>query len=160
MERTYFIYQIFFKGHIYVGSTNNLGNRQNQHRSNCFNMLQKEFSYKVYKTLRNCGIKREDINLQILEMTDKITKKECDLIERKWMDLLKADLNTTVPGRTKKECNVINYKKNKEYLSKKHREYRENNRESINKKAKEYREKKKSKLNPIFVPITIITTNT
>ena len=139
-RQVYYIYWIFFKGHIYVGSTINLENRQRQHRYDCFNMLGKSFSLKVYKTLRKCGITKEEINLQVLEITDDITQKECAVIERNWKDLLKADLNTNVPGRTNKESDKIYNENNRESISKRKKIYYQDNKESIKQKTIEYRE--------------------
>ena len=159
MERqVYYIYWIFFKNHIYVGATNNLERRQRQHRYKCFNMLIPAFNMKVYKKLRQLGIKREEINLQVLEITDSITKQECDLIERKWIDLLKADLNTYIPGRTQQEYYQNNqeffkqkrneyYENHKEEAKEYQIEYRNNNRGLVNERQREYREKKRESIN-------------
>ena len=156
MERqVYYIYQIFYKGHIYVGATNNLKRRQSQHRHNCFNMLRPKFSRKVYKKLRQLGIKREEINLQLLEKIVNITKQESKGFERKWKDLLKADLNTQVPGRTHKEYDENNresinknkkiyYQNNKEDAKQYQREYRQKNKEHIKQKDRERYQKRKN----------------
>ena len=103
-----YMYKICFKNHIYVGCTNNLKKRQRDHRYECFNMFRSNFQTKKYRTLRDCGITREEIKCELLEVYEDITKQESSMIEGNWILALNADLNTLIPGRSRREALRLN----------------------------------------------------
>ena len=75
----------------------------------------------------------------------------CDIkttreLERKWCEILKADLNTALPILTpnEKETYMADYyKSNKEAISKRKADYYETNKEAILKRQADYREANK-----------------
>ena len=129
----------------YVGNTKDLNERWKNHKKDS-----KTLSFKVYKYIRNNG----GINNFKMEVVDEIC---CDLenakkLERYYIELLGASLNSDVPGRTdeeykkeyyqnnKQKINKYNkkyYQENKQEMCEQHKEYRQNNRQEISEKRKE-----------------------
>jgi hypothetical protein len=125
------IYEIVCKDvnitHRYVGSTTNLINRRNHHRSSCNNEKSNNYNQYVYQFIRDNGsFDNWDVVL-IEKVIDCKDKEHLHKRERFYIESLKAELNKKIPTRTDKEY----YQDNKEY----HKEYRANNME----KYKEYR---------------------
>ena len=111
----------------YVGSTKNYKHRQRNHKTNCNNPKSKNFNCKVYQFIReNGGFDK----FEFIELETKIceTKREALIREQHWMETLKANLNTKVPGRTHEEYYEDTIEKHLQYQ----KEYREVNREQIN----------------------------
>jgi len=137
----------------YIGSTTNLINRRNNHKSDCNNEKRKQYNYYVYQFIRdNGGIVNWNIVLieQVIDCKDKehLHKRERFYIEDK-----KAELNKSIPLRTHKEYREDNREKKKEYYEEnkektieKVKEYREKNKDKINEKVKEYYENNKNKI--------------
>jgi hypothetical protein len=146
---------------IYVGHTTNFIKRKQNHKNRCNN---KNINLLVYEIIRNNGgfenwsmVMIEEINCNnILEALAK---------ERYWIEILKANLNKTIPTRTMKEWyetnkdNIKEYKEqNKDKIKEQMKlwrennkdkiiEYREENKEDKNKKSKQYYEQNKEQIN-------------
>ena len=97
----------------YVGHTMNLRLRWHKHKNKC-----KTENYKVYQYINNIK----------MEVLDEIycSLEEAIKLERYYMELLEATLNSEVPGRTKKEYHSyympIYYQENKEIINEKRKE--------------------------------------
>lgn len=138
----------------YVGSTTRFERRKAEHKTNCLNKNIRAYNFNVYNFIReNGGMGNWDM-IQIEEVNVN-SKRELETRERYWIEFLKAELNSNIPSRTKKDWYVDNrefliekqkknskeyYKYNREVIAEKQKEYRENNKEVFLKKEKEYRE--------------------
>ena len=86
----------------YVGSTCNFRKRKSCHKSRCNNKKGKWYNLLVYKTIRaNKGWTNWEITL--IENFPCDSRTELKKRERHWIGELKATLNCSIPGRTKKE---------------------------------------------------------
>jgi len=126
---------------IYIGSTSNFKNRKYQHKTNCNNENRKHYSSKVYEYIRNNGGWDDWVMIPI-EQYSCNSKKELEIKERYYIDLLRPTLNKQIPTRTLKEW----YENNKEKIKEQCKEYREANKE----KTKQYREANKEKIKEYF----------
>ena len=126
---------------IYIGSTSqSLNDRLGQHRYKAD--VIKENS-KLYERMREVGTS----NFEILPLLS----RTCDIktireLERKWCEILKADLNTNLPILTpdeKKQQKSDYYESNKEVIRQRHADYRKSNKDAILKKQAEYYETNK-----------------
>ena len=102
----------------YVRSTSQtLSKRLADHRSNAFRPGNEE--NKFYKRMREVGLENWEI---VLLLTLECTPKEIRALERGWCETLEADLNTSLPIRTKEEALAywVRYRKSVK-LSAKHR---------------------------------------
>jgi hypothetical protein len=133
------VYCISFGDWRYVGSTFNLKNRQNDHRSKCFKQSSDKYNYFVYRKLRELGITKEQIVCETLTTVEVPSKKELNEYERNWMKFLGANLNHDIPGRTDREYREDNKEKLKKYFS----NYRVNNIEKLNCYEKSEKRKKR-----------------
>ena len=123
---------------IYVGSTNDMKKRYNNHKGVCNN----ENNYPVYQYMRdNNGIE----NFKFKKICD-IDEEYRRITEQFYIDTFKPKCNTynaIVDNKEyKKEYNKVYYEKNKEYK----KEYDKKNKDKKNKRQKEYREKNKEKM--------------
>jgi len=141
------IYKIYCKDEnikdCYVGSTNDLHKRKNEHKNKCNNSNSKEYNYKVYEFIRaNGGF--ENFDFMILEQFEnKMIKQDLLKIEGQYIKNNNTTLNSNVAGRTVKD-----YKEeNKEKMQKYHKEYYEENKKNILEYAKNYREDNKKQIN-------------
>ena len=120
----------------YVGHTKNWDSRWNKHK--CESVKSKKH-LKVYQYINN----NDGIHNFKMEVLDYLfgTKNEAIKLERYYMELLGATLNSDVPGRTKKEYDTwwhrIYRKKNEEQFAEKKKKYYEKNKEEIIAKKKE-----------------------
>tara|TARA_R110002153_G_scaffold231958_1_gene385173 strand:+ start:63 stop:731 length:669 start_codon:yes stop_codon:yes gene_type:complete len=128
----------------YVGSTVNMKERKNKHRSSCSNERSKKHHLKVYQTIREHG-GWEEFKMVPIGTSTQLSLTQAHIIEEEYRIKLKAELNsqkcfTTTQERKEKmaEYNENNKEKKKEY--------RENNREILAEKNKEYYEKNKDKV--------------
>lgn len=126
---------------VYVGSTVNFIRRKYEHKRNCNVATSNRHNFKVYQTIRANGgwnnwtmVKIEEYNC--FEKIDALAR------ERYWYEQLKATMNTTYPGRDRKE----HYENNKEQIV----EYYKTHKERIAEKHKEYREKHKERITEKF----------
>jgi len=126
---------------IYVGSTTNFRDRKYHHKSNCNNEKNKEYNLFVYQFIRDNGGWDEwkMIPIEVYPCND---KKELEVRERHYIELLKPKLNQIIPTRTVKEWTIINEKKIKERLKK----YYNDNKETIAERTKIYREANKENI--------------
>lgn len=117
----------------YVGSTTNMQRRKTQHKHNCYNDKKKDYNQRVYSYIRdNGGWENWDfIEVEKFIATD---KNHLHTRERYWIELLKSELNCSIPMRTNKEWHIDNREYMKEYKKK----YAEDNREHIVEYNKEY----------------------
>ena len=144
---------------VYVGSTNNLKNRINEHKSTCNNEKSKNYNYKLYQYLReNGGFYMYEII--ILEFYICNFKHELHDREDDYIKMYDNNLNSKRAYLTRQEYkkrinkyakkyydeNKDKFKKyrenNKEYLKK----WYENNKEEINEYSKKYYYENKDKV--------------
>jgi hypothetical protein len=137
----------------YIGSCCNFTRRKCEHKSSCINKNSKKYNQNNYKFIRENGGWDNWSMIQIKKYPCE-TKRDLELEERKYLEQLKATLNTYIPTRTNKEW-VNNNKdkvcktqkkyneKNKEAILLQQKQYREKNKETILLKQKQYREKNK-----------------
>ena len=137
---------------IYVGSTTNFKGRKHRHKSNCNNENSKNYNNPIYQYIRDNGGWEQFVMIPIEEYSCN-SKKEKEIKERYYIDLLKPKLNKNLPTRTRKEWREDNKQKikeyredNKELILEKYKEWCENNKEKIKERAKEYRENNKEKI--------------
>lgn len=128
-----YIYKLFCNDlsitKVYVGSSEDLNHRLLCHKSNCNNPKSLGYNLKVYKFIRLNG-GWDNWSMSVIDEDDFESKKELVKRERKWIEDLRAELNSNIPGRTLKEY----YEDHKEELQEKGRKYNEENKE----KRKEY----------------------
>ena len=124
---------------IYVGSTSqNLGGRFMGHVSRAKNFIKDGYSEnnRLYARMNEIGLDNWEILPLLAQTCDIKTIRE---VEKNWVRILKADLNTRSPVTdqkeyresrkdAKKDYDAAYYKKNKEKVSQQHATYRENNR--------------------------------
>jgi len=127
---------------IYIGSTTNFKNRKNSHKNKCNNEIHKDYNFKVYQYIRDNGNWDEWVMIAI-EKYSCNDKKELEIKERYYIDLLRPTLNKHIPTRTVKEW----YDYNKEKIKEQRKEYQQNNKEKIKEQKKEYRDNNKEKIN-------------
>ena len=87
----------------YIGSTVNLHIRKNRHKSNCYNVNNKEYNKKIYKYMRNNGGFN---NFEFIILQDNILfneRKELNKIEGKYIIECENNLNSQTAGRTNQE---------------------------------------------------------
>ena len=142
----------------YVGSTTNLIQRRSEHKKVCNNENGKHYNYYVYQFIsENGSFENWDVVLieQVIDCKD---NENLHKRERHYIESLKAELNKKIPLRTKKEYDVDNREKKKEYrkeycennknkLAECQRAYRANNNEKYNECQRAYHEKNKNKIN-------------
>ena len=154
---------------IYIGSTTNMRTRKNRHKHSCNNPNSKEYNYKVYQMIRECG-GFDNWNIILVEYVNATSKQELEKEERVVIELLKPTLNCVIPTRTHKEYyedhkeKILKYSndfyhknknledrrqkynQNKEKILEKLKEYRQNNKEQKSATDKKYREQNKEKI--------------
>ena len=87
---------------IYVGSSTDFTKRKSSHKSCCNNEGNAKYHLYVYQFMRENGGWENWTLLKICDYPCQ-NKFELELEERRYMELLKSDLNKVKPGRTKKE---------------------------------------------------------
>jgi len=120
----------------YVGHTKDLKRRFAKHKQKSKNK-----NYKVYKYINNNG-GIDNFKMEVLDKTY-CDKQDARKLERYYIELLGASLNSDIPGRIKKEY----YNDNKQKISEKAKEYYQNNKEKISEKRKEHRQDNKQQIN-------------
>ena len=147
MEELFIIYKIYSKDnkYIYVGSTKNLKERINKHKSSYHNTNDiDKYNLKVYKTIRENGGWNEFIIEKIEEMY--CNKKDAFIRETELMKILNSNLNSINAYASKEEVKKQKQEyrlKNKEKLKEQKKEYNMKNKEKINEKNREYRMNKR-----------------
>ena len=141
---------------IYVGSTCAFRNRKYGHKGDCNNESSPQHNYPVYKFIRANGGWNNWEMIELLKYPCN-TKRELELKEREYLEMLGGTLNKHIPTRTNKEWRIdrkehvsnwqrINHQKNKESINKRHRINHQKNKESINKRHRLNYEANKEKL--------------
>jgi hypothetical protein len=135
--------------YIYVGSTTEFTKRKSLHKSDCINVSGSRYELKVYQMIRQNGGWNEFEMIEI-EKYPCNDKNESSARERYWKEFFNANMNTQVPGRTKKMWFEDNpdYQKNyaennKNELREKKHNYYETNKDIINNKQKIYNDANK-----------------
>jgi len=163
-----YIYKLVIDGTttIYVGSTVNLKQRRQNHKTDCFNENRKMYNRKVYKTIRERGITNDDfynrVKIECVEEVYFNERYELGAREKFHILELKPCGNILVPyGKCKeegdKECikkwsennkekRREHYQKNKEKIKERDRQYREKNKDKIKERNKKYYQKNKDKI--------------
>ena len=135
----YFIYKLYNPAcdYVYVGSTRNMTVRKKCHKSNCNNVNNPKYNYKVYKTIReNDGW--SNWYMIPIEVMDNVTKLTAEIRE----DYYRVDLNASMNSKraTRGDITIEEYKKNynrqynfhnKNYF----KQYRIDNKETLAAKA-------------------------
>ena len=116
--------------------------RKTAHKTACCNEKDKNYNVKVYKTIREIGGWNE-IEMLEVEKFPCNDVNEAKTRERYWLELLSANLNTSIPCRTRKEYREAN----KESLNEKSKEFYSNNKDAILAKQKIYYENHKVEKN-------------
>ena len=139
----------FDNENIYIGSTTNFIKRKNSHKTKCNKENNKNYNLKLYQYIRQNGGWNNWTMIQIQPYSC-ASKKELETEERRFIELLKAKLNSYIPTRTKEE---YYYDNRDEYLENTKKYYINNLDEKL-KYAKQYNinnrdeilEKKKQKV--------------
>jgi hypothetical protein len=108
----------------YVGSTTNHSKRKSAHKSSCNNEKSKRYNFPVYRFIRDNG-GWDNWEFVLLEDYPCNKKKQLNIRERYWFELLNASLNSNYPDRSKKEYRKEYYNRpeNKECIKEKNKEY-------------------------------------
>jgi predicted GIY-YIG superfamily endonuclease len=128
---------------IYVGSTNNLNRRKNEHRNRCFKETDKNYNCHLYQHLRTITTRENFKNDVIFEVIQETDKKQSKIVENEYIQKYKPDETL---------LNEINSFTSLEERRQNKREWNQRNKDKIDKKAKseynrEYSLKNKDKLN-------------
>jgi len=118
---------------IYIGSTTNFKNRKYAHKEGCNNENNRCHNFPVYQYIRDNGGWDQFIMIPI-EPYSCNDKKELEIKERFYIDLLRPTLNKKIPTRTNKEY----YQDNRDKLIEYQKEYKQNNSDKIAEYQKEY----------------------
>jgi hypothetical protein len=127
-----YIYKINVKDKYYIGSTENIEQRIQIHKSRCYNINSTKYNYKVYKYIReNCNDWSE-VTINILDVYDVISDEFKLEIEQYYMDYFSNNLNMVRAKRSieldKVRCNKrrkIKYNNDEEYRNKMNERKRE-----------------------------------
>ena len=137
----YYIYKICcddVKDFVYVGSTQNIRCRKNQHKSDCNNENNnKNYNSKIYKTIRDNGGWDNWRMLCIAEVECE-TKRQAEIVEERYRQELNANMNSQrcyVTEEQNKEYMKEYNKERKEETKEYNKEYYENNKEEIKEKT-------------------------
>ncbi len=110
----YYIYQLYFDGFpdfCYIGMTNNIKTRMRLHNSACNNKYKKHI--KLYDFLNTYNL-QDNIKYLILEELQTDDPNEAKKMERYYIELIKPNLNVSMPLRSHKE--YFNENKNNIYF--------------------------------------------
>ena len=147
------IYKLEYKDFYYIGSTNNFKIRLWHHKSNCFNIIKKEYNYKKYKVYRKLGLTKDNFykELKYEILCDNLYEYEMKVLENEFIDLDDVFcINGYNSNRTEEQIKEYNkkYKKDhKEKIKKQSKEHYQNNKEKIKEQMKEYNQNNKEKIN-------------
>lgn len=144
---------------VYVGSTTNFTKRKCSHKAVCNNEHSKHYNINLYSVIRKAGGFENWDMIVICKASECLTSQELKKKEREYMELLGANLNMVIPGRTVQEYQQDNKEKIAKYYHERKDErnqyYREyynehyKNNESYKAIKKEYYEKNKDTKNEI-----------
>ena len=97
---------------VYVGHTTNFVKRKSQHKENCNSPSNEHYNTKIYKIIREnegwCNWSMVEIEKYPCGDSNEAKKRE-----RYWLENLSANLNQSIPSRSKKEyLDVTRYERN------------------------------------------------
>ena len=98
----------------YIGSTENLTQRQTKHKSNCYNVNSPAYNRKFYKYMRDNGGYDSFIFIILQDNILFNEREELNKIEGKYIIECENNLNSHIAGRTRKEC-IKEYRKTDKY---------------------------------------------
>ena len=98
----YTIYKISIAGEDYIGSTRDLKQRKNEHKSACYNPNNHGYNSKIYTTIRNNG-GWDCCNITPIEEFECDTKRQAECREEYWRREYKSLMNTNRAFRTEEE---------------------------------------------------------
>ena len=87
---------------VYVGCTTNFRQRKLAHKNNCSNEKSIKYDLRVYTFIRNNG-GWENWTMIMIHRQSCVDALEAHTVERGYVELLGATLNSCVPGRTLQE---------------------------------------------------------
>ena len=128
---------------IYIGSTNNIKQREHEHRSSCNNVDGREYNQEKYKYIRDNGGWQE---WEILEIEKCDSKEEAISAEDYFYDLLKPTLNTLRPYRSPEEDKQLRKDKCMRWARENRERYRELNNKSREKNKHKYNAKSSARV--------------
>jgi hypothetical protein len=134
---------------VYIGSTNDIERRKNQHKKRCNNPNDKKYNLKVYQYIRDNG-RWDEFVINVIEAYPCSCKRELEKREDEIMCQMDSKLNTNRANRGQKQYRIDNREKileyNKEQLLEQNKEYYELNKEKILEYNKEWYENNKDKV--------------
>jgi hypothetical protein len=143
MSKTYY-YKIYKDDFCYIGSTNNLKNRQNSHKYRCTNENSEGYNLKLYKTIRENG-GWECFTFELIKQFDNLTKQEAFVIEQIYIEEF-GNMNMKKSYISREEQLEQNNQRAKQYslnnqdkIKERQQQYRLNNRDKILEQKKKYR---------------------
>ena len=122
----------------YVGHTTDFKRRRFQHKINTTAQTSNRYNVRIYAFIRANG-GWENFDMVLIETRTCENGLEACKIERTYMEDLQATLNSVIPSRTPQE----HYQDNKELITERHRERRNNKKDEIIMKSMEYYTKHK-----------------
>jgi len=126
---------------FYIGSCCNFARRKNGHKSTCNNPNSSHHNIYIYVKIRENGGWENFQMIQLLAYPCN-SKRELELKEREYIEVLKPTLNLKIPTRTQKEYRQDNIEQIKEY----NKEYYEQNKDKFSERSKEYRKENIDKI--------------
>lgn len=136
------IYRIICKDptikECYVGSTCNFRRRKNGHKTHCNNENARSYNFNVYKFIRENGGWENFEMIEIIKYPCE-TKRELEIKEREYIELLGGTLNKHIPTRSQKE----RYELDKQTIIDRSKEWKANNKEAVRQSDQKYRDKNK-----------------
>jgi hypothetical protein len=123
---------------VYIGSTCAFRFRKYAHKNDCNHENRKGYNFKVYKFIRDHGGWDNWEMIELLKYPCN-TKRELELKEREYLELLGGTLNKTIPTRSRKETRKaydLEHKEEKKERSKSH--YQKNKKEIKEKHNKKF----------------------
>jgi hypothetical protein len=134
-----YIYKLKINGKSYVGSTNNIKERIEKHKSCCCNTNDISYNIKVYKFIRENG-GWDNVDIHILQKCNKSVKR---IVEDFYMKHYNCELND--------RSAILDVEKYKEYLKEYAKKYHQENKEYIKEYKKIWFENNKEELNKKFI---------
>jgi hypothetical protein len=124
---------------VYVGHTTDFATRKTGHKTKCNNPNSKSYNLFVYKFIRDNG-GWDNFEMILIERISCEDELDARRKERKFIEDLKATLNSSIPSRTKKEWVDNNKEKVYEYKHNWHIENKQRLRQNKKEKYIEHRE--------------------
>lgn len=156
MSKKGIVYKIVVDDKVYVGSTVNLQNRQNQHNHHLKNELSKDGKSKIYKYAREKGVQRI-VCIPVIQEFKYNETWELRQKEEETRAQLQAELNSVkcFQSKEEREAYVKDYnevygpiwrEENKEYVKEYNKEYREQDPQKKKDRDAEYYQENKEEI--------------